>query len=143
MLQPPDPIDFAAMSAPTTSPLLARLRRSTRLAAFMAFVMVAKLMGGYVCLGEQDVGQASDSAARQVAWIDDGPHASAVAASDHADPQSAHNAGSCCHCSCHQVTTLPAGVALVQAQLRRSPLPATVAVAVPSRLERELRPPIV
>lgn len=142
MLQPPDPIDFAAMSTPT-SPLLARLRRSTRLAAFMALVMVAKLLGGYACLGEQDAGQASDSAAPQVAWIDDGSHASVVAVSNHADPQSAHNTGSCCHCSCHQVTTLPSSVAVVQALLRRPPLPATAAVAVPSRLERELRPPIV
>lgn len=138
--QQQEPIDFAAMPPANLSPLLARLRRSTRLAVFMAAVMLAKLIGSYACLSEESRG----TAAQQVAVLGDGVHASELTpVADHADPLAVHNTGGCCHCSCHQVTTLPSSVAVVQAQLRRPPLPAMAAVAVPTRLERELRPPIV
>jgi len=129
---------------PTPAPLLARLRRSTRVAVFMALVMVAKLAGGYACVGEGLATLGNEGAVQQAALFDDGSYPGAVlAAIDHADPQAAHVAGSCCHCSCHQTTALPGNESFVRVERRLTTLPTTSAVFVPTRLERELRPPIV
>jgi hypothetical protein len=133
------------MPAPAlASPLLARLRRSTRLAVFMALVVVTKLVGGYVCVGEGLPGVASGDSIVQVALVGGESHPDVVlSALDHVDPQAAHVAGSCCHCSCHQATALPGSDSFVQVQVRVAPLPSIAIGALPSRLERELRPPIV
>jgi len=124
--------------------MLARLRQSTGIALFLALVMVAKLVGGYACLGENLAGAASDDSTDQITLADDGRDAgTAKSFADHADPNAAHAADGCCHCSCHQATALLGIEPFAQMQLRPPALPALPIVAISSRVERELRPPIV
>lgn len=143
MLQQPDPVDFAGMfTASTSFQVLARLRRSTRIAAFMVLVMVLKLSGGFACLGESP--ENTDSyAERQALQATAGTTKAVMTAAVAQDDQVAgHAAGTCCHCSCHQATTLQDEMAFQPAHLSKSLPPGGAEIAFSARIERELRPPI-
>lgn len=130
------------LSYPPSSSLLARLRRSTRLAVFMAAVMVLKLSGGFACLSESPE-NTNSYAERPALQATAGTTEAVMTAAVVQDDQFAgHSAGTCCHCSCHQATALQDEMAFQPVHLSKSLRPGQSEIAFSARIERELRPPI-
>ena len=121
----------------TTSPLLARLRRSPRFIVLMLLVFMLRVGADVACTAHDILDVPVGSTSSGMSLTTDGY--------DRGQPSESpfDISGACDHCGCHQVAAMLAVPFMAGGSADAAPLAERHASALPDLTTMELRPPIV